>query len=92
MFLRAYYEWNSAASGELIRGRKFLLHGQKGTGKTAILRHLENESKTTYATEFVVFRKEIVEEAQLAGLATTFSASVVVTKIKLRKPSSIIML
>lgn len=85
MYLRAYYEWNVGFSEELSRGEKFILYGQKGTGKTAILRHLEHASQSDYATEFVVFRKEIVEEAQLASLATTFSASVVVDEDKIKQ-------
>jgi len=85
MFLRAYYNGNTELSVDLFSGRKFLLYGQKGTGKTAILRHLENESINKYSTEFVVFRKEIVEEAQLANLAATFSASVVVDEDKIKQ-------
>jgi len=85
MYLRAYYEWNASSSEELLNGEKFFIHGQKGTGKTAILRHLENSSSPNYHTEFIVFRKEIVEEAQLANLATTFSASVVVDEEKIKE-------
>lgn len=66
-------------------GTKFILFGQKGTGKTAILRHLENISSKDYNTSFIVFRKEIVEEAQLANFASGFSASVVVDEDKVKE-------
>ena len=85
MFLRAYYEQGAGLTQELSNGQKFILYGQKGTGKTAILRHLEAQSKLGYGTEFVVFRKEIVEEAQLASLAATFSASVVVDEDRIKE-------
>ena len=85
MYLRAYYEWNAGFSAELERGEKFLLHGQKGTGKTAVLRHLEHSSKEEYLTEFIVFRKEIVEEAQLANMAGTFSATSVIDEEKIKE-------
>jgi len=58
---------------------------KKALAKTAVLRHLDALSREQYATEFVVFRKEIVEEAQLAGLAATFSASVVVDEDKIKQ-------
>ena len=85
MFLRAYYERDTGFAEELYNGKKFLLYGQKGTGKTAILRHLEYRSISEYSTEFVVFRKEIVEEAQLASLAATFSATVVIDEDKIKE-------
>lgn len=84
MFVRAFYDADSAYSDNLATGRKFILYGQKGTGKTAILRHLDSVSRSTYSTEFVVFRKEIIEEAQLASLAATFSANVVVDEDKIK--------
>ena len=85
MYVRAYYEADSTFSDDLNAGTKFLLFGQKGTGKTAILRHIEDASQGEYGTEFIVFRKEIIEEAQLASLAATFSASVVVDEEKIRE-------
>jgi len=44
MFQRAYYEQSTGFSEELNDGHKFIIYGQKGTGKTAILRHLEFQS------------------------------------------------
>lgn len=85
MFIRAFYDSGSSIERDLLDGNKFILIGQKGTGKTAVLRHLDNVSKATYSTEFVVFRKEIVEEAQLAGLASTFSTSIVVDEDKIKE-------
>lgn len=85
MFQRAYYEQSAGFTDGLVTGQKFILYGQKGTGKTALLRHLEYQSQHQYATEFVVFRKEIMEEAQLASLAATFSASFIVNEDKIKE-------
>lgn len=47
-------------------GEKFIITGQKGTGKTAILRHMDyTASLAGYSTEFVVFKNEILREAEL---------------------------
>lgn len=84
LYLRAFYEWQGGVTNEISEGSKFILFGQKGTGKTAILRHLENSTSQTIPTSFVVFRKEIIEEANLANLATTFAASLVVDEEKIK--------
>lgn len=83
LYIRAFYEWNSSFTTEFVNGTKFILFGQKGTGKTAILRHLQGMS-SNYANSFIIFRKEIVEEAQLSNIAATFSANVVVDEDKIK--------
>lgn len=85
MYLQAFYEWEGVSNEALRKGKKFILFGQKGTGKTAVLRYLESQLNDAYSTEFVVFRKEIIEEAQLANIAATFSASVVVDEEKIKE-------
>ena len=85
MYLQAFYDWEGISNDDLRKGRKFILFGQKGTGKTAVLRHLENELKESYSTAFVVFRKEIIEEAQLVGIAATISANVIVDEDKIKE-------
>lgn len=84
MYLRAFYDWEGIPTENLEGGSKFILYGQKGTGKTALLRYLKHKCDENYNTSFVIFRKEIIEEAQLASLQSTFSASAVVDEEKLK--------
>ena len=84
LYLRAFYEWEGGVTREISEGSKFILFGQKGTGKTAILRHLESTTSDSAPTSFIVFRKEIIEEANLANIATTFAASLVVDEEKIK--------
>ena len=85
MYLQAFYDWEGVSNDALISGKKFILFGQKGTGKTAVLRNLENRLREDYSTGFVVFRKEIIEEAQLASIAATFSANIMVDEEKIKE-------
>lgn len=85
LYLKAFFDWDGFALDSLENGQKFILFGQKGTGKTAILRHLQTIMGERYATSFIVFRKEIIEEAQLAGIAATLSASLIVDEEKIKE-------
>lgn len=85
MYQKAFFDWEGVANDKLISGQKFILFGQKGTGKTALLRHLHANLPSDYQSTFIIFRKEIVEEAQLAQLAASFSASVVVDEDKIQE-------
>lgn len=85
IFIEAYYEGNRAGALELKSGSKFLLFGQKGTGKTAVLRHLEGASRDSHRTRFVVFRKEILEEAELSALSVIDGTSTVVDEEEIKK-------
>lgn len=85
IFIDAYYDDNSLDLAEFKRGTKFILYGQKGTGKTALLRHLEKESQAQYKSKFIVFRKEILEEAELSTLATGDTTSLVVDEEQIKK-------
>ena len=71
MYVKGFFQYGEYTYDQLKTSAKFILYGQKGTGKTAILRHLESQLSKNYETSFVVFKKEIVEEAQLndIGLA-----------------------
>lgn len=85
IFIDAYYDNDSLDLGEFKRGTKFILYGQKGTGKTALLRHLEKESLAEYKSKFIVFRKEILEEAELSTLAVGDVTSLVVDEEQIKK-------
>jgi hypothetical protein len=66
MYIRAWSAPEIRNYDDYISGKKFIISGQKGTGKTAILRHLEYKLKNDgYKTEFVVFKNEIMREAEL---------------------------
>lgn len=66
IFISAYTDPPIDDLQRFEQGTKFILHGQKGTGKTAILRSLHDRArKDNRLTEFVVFRNEIIEERDL---------------------------
>ncbi|MDQ0509719.1 P-loop ATPase, Sll1717 family [Ancylobacter amanitiformis] len=66
LYIRAWSEPEVSNYDAFSSGQKFILTGQKGTGKTAILRHMESVSKEKgYLTEFIVFKNEIMREAEL---------------------------
>lgn len=60
-------------------GAKFIITGHKGTGKTAILRHMEATAIAEgYSTEFIVFKNEIIREAELLRIDhKNFNGSIV---------------
>jgi len=65
LFLSAFLMTPHLPLSEIFTGEKFLLHGQKGTGKTATLRYIEREVKKKGPTEFLIFKKAFIEEADL---------------------------
>ncbi|WP_333824467.1 P-loop ATPase, Sll1717 family [Pinisolibacter sp.] len=66
VFIRSYFNLDLPNFEQFESGTKFIIIGQKGTGKTAVLRYLENRSiKQGYATEFIIFKNTILREAEL---------------------------
>ena len=65
LFLNAFLMTPHLPLQELLSGEKFLLHGQKGTGKTATLRYIEREAKKIGPVEFLIFKKAFIEELDL---------------------------
>lgn len=53
---------------EFTSGRKFMIYGQKGTGKTSALRHIQDLAKDSL-NEFVIFRKSLLEEIDIQDFA-----------------------
>lgn len=53
---------------DFTTGRKFLIYGQKGTGKTSALRHLQ-DIDTSAIKEFVIFKKSLLEEVDIQDFA-----------------------
>lgn len=85
IFIRAYYDTNFHGAHEFQEGTKFILFGQKGTGKTAILRSMESLAAHVYSTQFIVFRKEILEEAELSKVAIGDAQSIIVDEDKIKE-------
>ncbi|WP_162801159.1 P-loop ATPase, Sll1717 family [Azospirillum brasilense] len=85
IFIDAYHNAHFPGIDQFRSGAKFILVGQKGTGKTAILRHLEEDSRKHYKTKFIVFRKEILEEADLAKIAVSDSASMLIDEEHIKR-------
>jgi hypothetical protein len=52
-----------------LNGTKYFLNGQKGTGKTAVFRYVDQKLKEKgIATGYIIFRDEILEERDLTSL------------------------
>ena len=68
VFPRCFYRPPSFPTDDFHSGAKYFLYGQKGTGKTAVLRSFEREARKNDSrtkTGFLVFKKAIIEEADL---------------------------
>lgn len=48
VFIRAHYDAHFHGAEEFHNGTKFILYGQKGTGKTALLRSMEYKLSDKY--------------------------------------------
>jgi len=69
LFLDAFLMMPNFPMSQILNGDKFLLHGQKGTGKTATLRYVEKALKVGGAVEFVIFKKAFIEELDLQAFS-----------------------
>lgn len=69
LFLNAFLMTPHLPMKEIFSGEKFLLHGQKGTGKSATLRYVEAQIKSQCSTEFLIFKKAFIEEVDLQSFA-----------------------
>jgi energy-coupling factor transporter ATP-binding protein EcfA2 len=66
LYLQAWSRPEVQDYDDFANGQKFIITGHKGTGKTAILRHMDHTAAHSgYRTEFVVFKNEIIREAEL---------------------------
>lgn len=85
LYVRAWSPPEITNYGAFASGQKFIITGQKGTGKTAILRYLEKEARTSGChTEFVVFKNEIMREAELLKLDNQSITGAVVDEDRLK--------
>lgn len=66
VFLDAYVAPPLSDLAGFRRGQRFVLLGLKGTGKTAVLREIQNKATTAgRSVQFLIFRNEILEEKDL---------------------------
>ncbi|KAA0682410.1 P-loop ATPase, Sll1717 family [Roseomonas genomospecies 6] len=85
LYVRAWSAPEINDYGAFLKGQKFIITGQKGTGKTAILRYMEREARREgYNTEFIVFKNEIIREAELLKIDSSNFNGAVVEEDKLR--------
>jgi len=72
IFLDCFLTPPSVSITEFESFRKYIVYGQKGTGKTTFLRNLErNLSNKDHITEFVIFKKEFLEEIDISDYTKT---------------------
>lgn len=70
IFLDCFFAMPEFPVEEFISGQKYLIYGQKGTGKTSVLRRFEEVFKKNGATtEFLIFKKAFIEEIDLQDFA-----------------------
>jgi hypothetical protein len=69
IFLDCFLAVPNFPLSEFRTGEKYLVHGQKGTGKTSALRYLENLAKNGGETEFLIFKKAFLEEIDVQDFA-----------------------
>lgn len=66
IFLDCFLSMPQFSIEEFKSGEKYLLYGQKGTGKTSVLRYLQRDSiNNKYISEFIIFKKAFLEEMDI---------------------------
>jgi hypothetical protein len=61
-FIDSFYVPAKLKVDDFIKGRKYFISGQKGTGKTALLRYINEQLDTqNNLTSFVVFKEQVTE-------------------------------
>lgn len=68
IFLDGFYSPPHFPFDEFKNGEKYLVYGQKGTGKTSILRHIQDTAQAD-ASEFLIFKRAFLEEVDLADFS-----------------------
>lgn len=77
IFIRAFFDHPLISQDEIRSGRRFFVYGQKGTGKTAILRKIDSEIRADGGkTHFFIFRDEVASKEELDRLGAVFSIPV----------------
>lgn len=66
VFLDSFYNAPTLPLSEFKTGSKYLIYGQKGIGKTSVLRYLQDKESDD-SVEFLIFKKALLEEIDLAS-------------------------
>lgn len=69
IFLDCFFSVPHFPTDEFRNGEKYIIYGQKGTGKTSALRYMENLAKANSQTEFLIFKKAFLEEIDIHDFA-----------------------
>src|ERR1700722_7311432 len=70
IFLDCFLSLPHFPVSEFLTGEKYIVYGQKGTGKTSILRYLDSQLRQkVFASEFLIFKKTFLEEMDLTEYA-----------------------
>ena len=65
VFLDSFFNMPSLPLSDFESGAKYLIYGQKGIGKTSVLRYLQDRAGDA-SVEFIIFKKALLEEIDLA--------------------------
>ena len=76
-FISAFYDHPQINFSDIESGRKYLVLGQKGTGKTAILRRIQSilDDKGGLS-QFMIFRDEVASREELDRLGSVFAVEI----------------
>lgn len=66
IFLSNFHVTENFPIADFSKGKKYIVYGHKGTGKTAALRYIENKIKDRYDTNFIIFKRSVMEEVDIS--------------------------
>ncbi len=76
VFINAFFSHPSLQLDQLESAHKYIVLGQKGTGKTAVLRKLQQDIEALGGiTQFMIFRDEVASREELDKLGAIFAVS-----------------
>ncbi len=68
VFLDSFFNIPNLPLSDFESGAKYLIYGQKGIGKTSVLRYLQDKASDA-SVEFIIFKKALLEEIDLADFS-----------------------
>lgn len=70
IYIDSFFTLPQFPLADFINGQNFLIYGQKGTGKTAALRYIQDRlNNDGFQTEFIIFKRAFLEESDLLEIA-----------------------
>lgn len=74
VFLQAFMDHPQLSLKQLVEGHKYFVLGQKGTGKTAVLRKIQSlATERGDVTSFMIFRDEVASREELDRFGKIFA-------------------